>query len=362
MKVAIYIGRFQPLHNGHIKVIEHALMNYDKLVIVFGSADEPRTIKNPFTTQEREIMIRGYIESINQGEKVCFTSILDYPHDDEAWVKNTTKKIQETLLINGFPLDCQCTIVGSNRDASTWYLNSFTMFHGVDVVEPFVDEQNQNVNATEIRALWFGGELPKQVSSKLPAATVIAMTHMMAANKTAFENLVEEYNYYKSYKESWANTPYPPTFVTADIAVIHEHNILVIRRGQCPGKGLYALPGGFVDKDETVMEAAYRELREETGLALCPSDVYHTSTKIIDAPNRSFRGRVISILQVVVLEPSKPRPSVSGQNAPENETNGESLVETTDAIWMPFNVALKNRNIWFDDHYHIIHACDKIPR
>ena len=53
------------------------------------------------------------------------------------------------------------------------------------------------------------------------------------------------------------------------VAVLHDGQVLLARRGIEPRKGKYVLPGGFVDFDETPYEAARREMREETGLE-CP--------------------------------------------------------------------------------------------
>ena len=59
---------------------------------------------------------------------------------------------------------------------------------------------------------------------------------------------------------------YPRPVLTVDIAVIsHDNHILLIKRGREPHKDKWALPGGHVEMDETVLEAATRELKEETG-------------------------------------------------------------------------------------------------
>ena len=50
----VYIGRFQPLHNAHWRTIEFALSQVDCLIIVIGSSNQPRTIKNPFSAAERQ--------------------------------------------------------------------------------------------------------------------------------------------------------------------------------------------------------------------------------------------------------------------------------------------------------------------
>ncbi len=54
----MFVGRFQPFHNGHIEAIKYVLGKVDELVIVVGSAQHSHTESNPFTVGERISMIR----------------------------------------------------------------------------------------------------------------------------------------------------------------------------------------------------------------------------------------------------------------------------------------------------------------
>ena len=53
----VFIGRFQPFHNGHLEVIRTALSKAKKVLVLVGSSNQPRTPKNPFTFEERRNMI-----------------------------------------------------------------------------------------------------------------------------------------------------------------------------------------------------------------------------------------------------------------------------------------------------------------
>jgi 8-oxo-dGTP diphosphatase len=83
--------------------------------------------------------------------------------------------------------------------------------------------------------------------------------------------------------------------LTVDVAALtatQPPRILLIQRGNPPFSGRWALPGGFVEQDETVAEAAPRELAEETGLrldALALLGVY-------DTPGRDPRGWSVSVV------------------------------------------------------------------
>jgi nicotinamide-nucleotide adenylyltransferase len=57
---ALLIGRFQPVHWGHVKLVEWLLTHYDEVVVAIGSADKALTFDNPFTPGERLEMFRRH--------------------------------------------------------------------------------------------------------------------------------------------------------------------------------------------------------------------------------------------------------------------------------------------------------------
>mgnify|MGYP002639432816 FL=1 len=89
---------------------------------------------------------------------------------------------------------------------------------------------------------------------------------------------------------------YPRPAVTVDIIIIktpcEDPEMLLIQRLNPPYKDQWALPGGFVDMDETCEEAAHRELMEETGL----DNIILQQFKTYSGVNRDPRGRTISIV------------------------------------------------------------------
>ncbi len=106
---------------------------------------------------------------------------------------------------------------------------------------------------------------------------------------------------------------FPPVAVTVDVAVLTLRDdglcVLLVRRGEPPFQGRWALPGGFVRPDETLDAAAVRELAEETGQA--PARLEQLAT--YGDPGRDPRMRVVSVAYVVLL-PSPPSP-VAGTDA-----------------------------------------------
>lgn len=89
---------------------------------------------------------------------------------------------------------------------------------------------------------------------------------------------------------------YARAALTADCAVFAQEAgvtyLLLVRRGSEPFKGRWALPGGFMDMDETLEECARRELREETGLSLTGPLVEVGSFSTVD---RDPRGRTVTV-------------------------------------------------------------------
>ena len=106
---------------------------------------------------------------------------------------------------------------------------------------------------------------------------------------------------------------YPRPAVTSDVAVLRVEEvpeILLVQRKDPPFEGMWALPGGFMNMDETLEEAARRELEEETGIKageLIRFDTY-------DKPGRDPRGRTITQVFVLIWKEGMGLP-VAGSDA-----------------------------------------------
>jgi ADP-ribose pyrophosphatase YjhB (NUDIX family) len=71
-----------------------------------------------------------------------------------------------------------------------------------------------------------------------------------------------------------------PRLVVTTIPVTDDGEVVLIRRGIEPGRGSWAQPGGFLEIDETVAEAAIRETLEETGLVVEPGEIVGLYTRL----------------------------------------------------------------------------------
>jgi 8-oxo-dGTP diphosphatase len=93
--------------------------------------------------------------------------------------------------------------------------------------------------------------------------------------------------------------------LTVDGIVLLDGKIVLIRRGHEPFKGRLALPGGFVEKDETVEQAVVRETKEETGLA---TEIVRL-IGVYSEPGRDPRGPTVSICYQLRVTGGSPRAS-----------------------------------------------------
>jgi len=117
---------------------------------------------------------------------------------------------------------------------------------------------------------------------------------------------------------------YPRPALTVDCAIFCKHksiyHILLIQRANPPFQNLWAFPGGFVDIDEDIDDAAYRELKEETGFEGLLLHQFQAYGK----PGRDPRGRTVSVVHYAVLDKAV-LPMVEGAD------------DALKAKWIPLN-------------------------
>ena len=341
----VFIGRFQPFHSGHLKVVQKALLNAEKVIMLIGSAHQPRSLRNPWSFTERDEMVRACITS-EENQQLVTAPLMDVTYNDELWVKNVQSTIHG-LVTAHFTTPHKTPrigLIGHSKDHSSYYLNLFPQWGSVAV------DDYLNINATPIRNELLGHsngveDKINQLTAKdhIPAAiSEYLLEFTLKSNKEVFDHLCDEYQFIQKYKQGWEVAPYQPTFVTVDAVVIQSGHILLVERKASPGKGLMALPGGFVDGQETLKNACIRELREETKLKV-PLPVLYGSIRhndVFDDPYRSMRGRTITHAFYIELKPNQELPKVKGGD------------DAKKAFWLPLS-ELDPAHL-FEDHYFII--------
>lgn len=101
--------------------------------------------------------------------------------------------------------------------------------------------------------------------------------------------------------------------LTADCVVVrHRAEVLLVKRGNDPFKGCWALPGGFMEMDETIERCAVRELQEETCLTVDERQLRLIG--VYSAPGRDPRGRTVTAAYRVDVE---EREAIAGDDAAE---------------------------------------------
>lgn len=330
---AVVIGRFQPFHNGHLSLVGHALDIANRVVIVVGSSFAARNVKNPFTFEERKRMILdSLLEAGLDDHRVKVVGVQDYHYNENMWVTDLATKVQQATNWSH-----DVVLVGHRKDASTYYLDLFPYWQYVEH-DParaciWYGGPAQVLNATDVRRLLYRGD--DRWRSYVPTGTAGFLAEFV--NTEEFAELVADYNYLNEYPKIWGEGP----FITVDAVVFHKGHVLLVERGERPGKGLFALPGGFLDKSERLLDGALRELREETGLAISPKTL--VDKEVFDAPQRSLRGRVITHAFNFVLD---------GEEEKLEQVKGGD--DAAKALWMPIYDVLSSRERFYEDHHDII--------
>jgi bifunctional NMN adenylyltransferase/nudix hydrolase len=334
-RFGVYIGRFQPFHIGHLKTVKLALEHSDQLILILGSHRTAPDIRNPWSSQERIEMIRACL-SAEEMQRVHFLPIRDFLYSDNLWL---TAVQQQVFAITNH--SSSVVVLGHRKDSSSYYLDLFPQWD-------FIETGNyQNLNSTQIRKAYFESVDPTY-RNLLPTA----IAKFLATFQTSDRYLVlcEEYRFIQSYQKSWSQAPYPPIFVTTDAVVVQSGHVLVVRRKASPGLGLIALPGGFLQQDETLVEGMLRELREETRLKV-PLPVLRGSIvdqQTFDNPGRSLRGRTITHAYFIQLKAGE-LPPVKGSD------------DADKAWWMSLADLYAHEDQIYEDHLQIIqHFVSKV--
>lgn len=354
-----FVGRFQPFHLGHKAVIDRALELSKNVLILVGSAGSARTIRNPFTFQEREDMIRkSYLVGNCTGvdlkngihdaqirDRMIIRPLYDKMYNDTAWIEQVQTITKEVILKianpNGFAThgtnDVKVGLIGASKDNTSYYLKLFPQWKSVDV------PVEGTIHATEIRERILYGQFERyQLQDTLLTKPVCDFLFDKFTHTEEFTQLQKEIRFVRDYKKQWEIAPYPVKHMTVDALVEQSGHVLLVRRKSSPGEGLWALPGGHLDPEETTLNGAIRELKEETKLKV-PDPVLKGSIvdkELFDNPHRSTIGRVITHAFHFKLNDDIKLPKVKGSD------------DADKAKWVPISDLVESE--LYDDHYFII--------
>jgi bifunctional NMN adenylyltransferase/nudix hydrolase len=332
----VVIGRFQGPHKPHFELLERAGKLAEQVIVIIGSADQPRTFKNPWTFDERVDMLSKEVQGISSFTlaEYIFEPCLNTIYDNDAWVSRIQAIVAKYTRIGD-----RIGLLGHKKDTETKeYLEMFPQWETVDL--PLMEV----MDATTIREMYFSEVFNQNFLTGVMPPSVISFL-MKFRETPEFQNIMEEKKVVNKLQELRKLYPYPITSVTVDAVTVQSGHVLLIKRGSHPGKGLWALPGGYFDpeQDKNEVDGILRELEEET-LIDVPKKVLRGSIKEVKtfcAIGRSQVGRSITFAAHIVLQGGEWKlPKVKGSD------------DAAKAKWVPF-VDLK-REMLFDDHFDII--------
>jgi len=370
----VFIGRFQPLHKGHMHVIQTALQKSEKLIILVGSAQaalpakfknqQYRPLRNPFSFDERFQMIKRtyydkkvvtlqtYQEDLIDEERniidIVVAPLQDHGYNDDAWVSSVQRIVTQITEPAWTDKPPKIALIGRKKDNSCYYLNLFPQWKSIEV-----QDDGSALNATDIRTDFIRkgqfaiGQNPKDypiTTKKVSEAVKQFLLDFANREKASLQQLHDDLMWNEKYKSMWKDAPYPVTHMTVDAVVVQSGHILLVRRDAQPGKGLWALPGGYINQDETLYDAAVRELAEETNISLSDFSLKAAfqGARTFDNPHRSDRGRVITTAHYFRLQDRTNLPPVKGSD------------DAREATWVPLSKLETNQ--LFEDHGQIIQA------
>lgn len=329
---AVFIGRMQIVHNGHMMNVMKCLEIAEEAIVILGSAYQPATPKNPFSAAQREAMLREAVRAAGGDlDRLTVKYVSDHLYSDDDWMEEVQVAVAQ---MQGEKV----ALVGHNKDGEGSHLAMFPQWDSVDT-EVEVKACGQTIYASEIRNVWFERErAPEEYAAVIPE-TVQAFLNFYVS-KDGFKALKVEWEYNQSYPGQWGAGP----FITTDAVVVCHGHVLMVERGGYPGKGNYALPGGFLDAHETIEDGMLRELKEETRIKVPPAILKSNikAWQIFDHPNRSQRARVITHAAFIQLKGETGLPRVKGGD------------DAARAFWMPLSQLRDSMSNIYEDHYSII--------
>lgn len=325
----VYIGRFEPPHRAHLAVMLEALEAVQKLIVVIGSARAARSTKNPFTAEERQKLIADMLTEAGVARsRVLFAQVRDYFYNEALWLSEVQRGVTAHTKGSG-----DVALIGHLKDESSYYLRSFPAW------EFLPTRVESDLSATAVRRAYFGGDLA--AACEMVPPNVAAFLRAFAGTPE-YAALRAEWDYLQEYRAAWANAPFPPVFVTTDAAVFKSGHVLLVRRAGQPGAGRLAMPGGFLDVQQTLLDSCLRELREESGLSEgIDLAARLRGSAVFDYPERSLRGRTITHAFHFDLGLGQLPTLRAASDAAE-------------ALWLPLGEALAHPEWFFEDHHAIV--------
>lgn len=297
--LAVLIGRMQPPHMGHAKLVEHMLDQHDHALVLLGSSLRSRDIKDPLRWHDRAWLLRRLLDEIGcDDSRMRNLPLKDYPYSNNRW----QYQVQKIVEAQAQELQAdEITLYGNYKDSSSWYLQLFPRWNRCEI--PLYKPEGRILSASDIRDPILRGEHPWSYRDLVGSRGADFLTGWRVTEEG--RRLCEEAEWIDNFKKPYADLPHGISFQTADSVITWRGLVLLGQRRGNPGKGLWALPGGYVNEKEWIAKGAFRELGEEARTRvylhgrhsrhrLKFDESWMVGRKQYDWPERSQRGRVIT--------------------------------------------------------------------
>src|ERR1700761_6901901 len=194
----VFIGRFQPFHVGHRKVIEEALHRASHVVVLIGSAFAAPSHRNPFSFDARRRMI---VDSFapNLAERLIIRPLEDRLYNNTAWVEQVQETVDGVVeRLHEFATSPRIGLIGVNKDNTSYYLKLFPQWGSVEV------KAETLLGATELRDGLFSDSARDwlaRAGALVPANVLAQLTAF--CRMEAYDQICEEYRFIRGYRASW---------------------------------------------------------------------------------------------------------------------------------------------------------------
>jgi bifunctional NMN adenylyltransferase/nudix hydrolase len=343
-RIGVLIGRFQGYHYHHHEHLRRAALDNDVLVVIVGSPNVRKSIKNPWSVTERMEVIYDNVQYDPElaSSRVVLRTVPNHPND-AVWADSVRQTVNQFVTPKSENI---VTLYGCDKDASTFYLGLFPEW------EKALLPQTDGFDATKLRTEWFRNK--QIVSANLATNPYVPSATIDWLSRREFnENLQGEWDYYQKEAVTFGNYPFPETlsFNCGDSVLVCHNKVLMIRRKANPGKGCLALPGGFKNRDERFFDAAVRELYEETKIDIPYTHLMRCLVKsqLFDDPSRSLgipRNTLAAYFDVSKYYMDIELPLTQASD------------DAAEVEWVPVDGILYRTDV-YDDHAVIIYQLTK---
>lgn len=341
-KLALVITTGQPLDLYTENTIKQAATENDMVLVLIGSSNRAYDYTRPFnfnTIKQHIFAATGLTSSTLRVEP-----IKDTLYNDAAWTVQVHNEVDVVVreLADAISIGENQQVKAIKDDVMVIYYTSSENYADEFPMYSAVITPNRTKPKDIIESL-YKGELSREVVSDY----MYEFLTTEYINSEHGQNMLSEYMYIAKYKQAWSAAPYQPTFVTTDAVVYFRGYVLLVKRKANPGRGLWALPGGFINQFEEVENSLVRELKEETRIKVSTPILKSNirNIQVFSDPHRSLRGRTITHAGLIVLDgvtSIQSLPAVKGSDDAEY------------AKWFSLSEVDGMASQMFEDHYFIV--------